>query len=115
MHARVTVEDQATHRPYSLRYTGALVADFHRSLVEGGSYLSAGPFAPGGEARLLYECAPTKTIPEIQATTILQRCPLVIGSAKDIEDFEHFVSEPLRRGRPGNIFGVLLTRLPSIP
>src|SRR6266849_1229917 len=28
--------DPATHRPYSLRYTGALIADVHRGLLEGG-------------------------------------------------------------------------------
>jgi fructose-1,6-bisphosphatase I len=34
----LTDHDPATHRPYSLRYTGALVADVHRSLLEGGLY-----------------------------------------------------------------------------
>src|SRR5262245_38172579 len=29
-------EDKATGRPYSLRYVGSLVADFHRSLLYGG-------------------------------------------------------------------------------
>jgi fructose-1,6-bisphosphatase I len=33
----LTQHDPLTHRPYSLRYTGALVADVHRSLLEGGS------------------------------------------------------------------------------
>ena len=32
----VTADDKEMHRPYSLRYTGALVADLHRSLVDGG-------------------------------------------------------------------------------
>jgi len=61
---------------------------------------------------LLYECAPlgyivekaggrastgTQPILEIKATTIHQRCPFVIGSAEDVEEYEHFSSGPVRR------------------
>ena len=55
----VTDDDQESHRPYSLRYTGALVADLHRSLIEGGLYFyppDAGH--PDGKLRLQYEGAP---------------------------------------------------------
>ncbi|MCZ6901126.1 MAG: class 1 fructose-bisphosphatase, partial [Bacteroidetes bacterium] len=34
--------DPETDRPYSLRYSGALVADFHRILLQGGIYLYPG-------------------------------------------------------------------------
>ena len=51
----VTDDDKATHRPYSLRYTGALVADVHRSLVDGGLCIFIRPIAshPEGKLRLL--------------------------------------------------------------
>jgi fructose-1,6-bisphosphatase I len=111
----ITVDDKSTHRPYSLRYTGALVADLHRSLVDGGLYFyPPDPSHPEGKLRLLYECAPlgyvlekaggkastgTQRILDIQAKTIHERCPLVIGSAEDIEEYEHFSSGPMRRAQ----------------
>lgn len=113
----VTDEDKETHRPYSLRYTGALVADLHRSLVEGGLYFyPPDPSHPEGKLRYLYECAPlgyvvekaggrvstgTEPVLEIQAKSIHQRSPLVIGSAEDVEDYEHFASGPARRASRG--------------
>ena len=33
------VEDDATNRPYSSRYIGSLVADFHRNLLKGGIFI----------------------------------------------------------------------------
>src|SRR5581483_8396304 len=61
----ITDDDKATNRPYSLRYTGALVADLHRSLIEGGLYFyPADPDHPEGKLRLLYECAPLGYIME---------------------------------------------------
>jgi fructose-1,6-bisphosphatase I len=54
----LTEHDPATHRPYSLRYTGALVADVHRSLLEGELYFyPADAEHQDGKLRLLYECA----------------------------------------------------------
>jgi fructose-1,6-bisphosphatase I len=109
----ITADDKSTQRPYSLRYTGALVADLHRCLVDGGLYFyPPDPSHPEGKLRLLYECAPlgyivekaggkastgTERILEIAATKIHQRCPLVIGSVEDIEEYEHFSSGPLRK------------------
>ena len=102
-------KDKATNRPYSLRYTGALVADVHRSLIEGGLYFyppDAGH--PTGKLRLLYECAPlgfllenaggsastgSQRILDIKAESIHQRCPLVIGSKEDVALYEKFVAE----------------------
>ena len=36
------VEDDATGRPYSSRYIGSLVADFHRNLLKGGIFIYPG-------------------------------------------------------------------------
>ncbi|HVW85056.1 MAG TPA: class 1 fructose-bisphosphatase [Bryobacteraceae bacterium] len=111
----VTAVDKATHRPYSLRYTGALVADLHRSLIEGGIYFyPPDPAHPEGKLRLLYECAPlayvveraggrastgTDRILDLQATRIHQRCPLAIGSAEDVDIYQHFASGPFGRAQ----------------
>ena len=91
---------------YSLRYNGALVADFHRCLIEGGIYFyPGGSVQPEGKLRLLYECAPLAFIAEqaggratdgvqrildIQAVSIHQRSPFAIGSAEDVSRFERF-------------------------
>jgi fructose-1,6-bisphosphatase I len=101
--------DAPTGRPYSLRYVGSLVADFHRTLLEGGVYLYPGDKRkPNGKLRLLYECAPlamvaeqaggrasngTERILDIQPTELHQRSPLIIGSAEDVALAERFVQE----------------------
>ncbi|HUD70982.1 MAG TPA: class 1 fructose-bisphosphatase [Dongiaceae bacterium] len=108
----LTADDKATNRPYSLRYIGALVADLHRCLIEGGIYFYPGdPKHPDGKLRLLYECAPlafltesaggrcsdgTRRVLEVEATTAHQRCPLVIGSAAEVAICEQF----MKTGRP---------------
>jgi fructose-1,6-bisphosphatase I len=101
--------DPASHRPYSLRYTGALIADVHRGLLEGGFYCYPGDAGhPNGKLRLLYECAPlayvveqaggrastgTQRILDVQAESIHQRLPLVIGGAVDVAQYEQFLAE----------------------
>jgi fructose-1,6-bisphosphatase I len=93
------------------RYIGALVADFHRNLVNGGIFLYPGEVArPDGKLRLCYEASPLAFIAEQaggRATDGLnaildlipkklhQRTPLVIGSRLDVE----FVAEVLGEGR----------------
>ena len=89
--------------PYSSRYIGSLVADFHRTLLKGGVFLYP-PTArhPEGKLRLLYEANPlafiaeqaggsassgTGRIMEIQPTSIHQRTPLVIGSKREMDEF----------------------------
>ncbi len=105
----VTQTDRASGRPYSLRYTGALVADIHRSLVEGGIYFyPADPGHPDGKLRLLYECAPLaylveaaggrastgrQRILEVPAKSIHQRVPLAIGSTEDVSHYERFLTD----------------------
>ena len=49
--------------PYSLRYSGALVADLHQILHRGGIYFYPEEHErPQGKLRLLYECAPLAMI-----------------------------------------------------
>jgi fructose-1,6-bisphosphatase I len=80
----------------SARYVGALVADFHRTLIQGGVYMYPGQVdKPEGKLRLLFECAPlafiarqagggatdgTRDILDIDPTELHQRTPLFIGS-----------------------------------
>jgi len=53
--------EKKTNRPYSARYIGSFVADFHRNLIKGGIYVyPATKSAPEGKLRLLYECSPPR-------------------------------------------------------
>jgi fructose-1,6-bisphosphatase I len=99
---------QSDKEPSSLRYSGALVSDVHRSLVEGGIYFyPPTQQQPDGKLRLLYECAPlafvleqaggkastgTQRVLDVQAKSIHQRSPLVIGSMASVELYEQFLS-----------------------
>ncbi len=104
--------DEPTGRPYSLRYAGSMVADLHRTLLEGGIFLYPAdvddPKKPTGKLRLLYEAAPaalvvdqaggrastgTEQILEIQPTSPDQRVPLIIGSPEDVALAEEFYQE----------------------
>ncbi len=103
------VEDEATNRPYSARYVGSLVADFHRNLLYGGIYMYPGDKKnKDGKLRLLYEAAPlafvaeqaggaasdgARRINDIMPTAIHQRTPLYIGSPKDVTECEQFIQE----------------------
>lgn len=98
--------DVAQWGPWSLRYTGALVADMHRSLLEGGLYFyPADKGHTTGKLRLLYECAPlawlaeqaggaastgTGRILDVRAETVHQRVPLAIGSRENVALYESF-------------------------
>ncbi|HNT41624.1 MAG TPA: class 1 fructose-bisphosphatase, partial [Tenuifilaceae bacterium] len=58
-------QDKPTQRPYSARYIGSLVADFHRNLLKGGIFLyPPTAAAPNGKLRLTYECNPIAFIAE---------------------------------------------------
>ncbi|UJS19015.1 MAG: class 1 fructose-bisphosphatase [Candidatus Jettenia sp.] len=104
--------DPSTERPYSLRYIGSLVSDFHRNLLYGGIFLYPidykDPKKPKAKLRLLYEAAPLAFIVEqaggmastgkerilnIQATELHQKVPLVIGSKEDVLTYEKFFSQ----------------------
>src|SRR5262245_35897947 len=98
-------QDRDRGHPYSLRYIGSLVADFHRNLLKGGIFLYPGP---KGKLRLLYEAAPlamvveqaggaastgSERILDIQPTSLHQRVPLIIGSRDDVRDYNRFYRE----------------------
>nr|ABW38330.1 chloroplast fructose-1,6-bisphosphatase I [Fragaria x ananassa] len=95
-------------KPYSARYIGSLVGDFHRTLLYGGIYgYPRDQKSKNGKLRLLYECAPMSFIVEqaggkgsdghsrvldIQPTEIHQRVPLYIGSVDEVEKLEKYLA-----------------------
>ncbi|XP_022950704.1 fructose-1,6-bisphosphatase, chloroplastic-like [Cucurbita moschata] len=95
-------------KPYSARYIGSLVGDFHRTLLYGGIYgYPRDKKSKNGKLRLLYECAPMSFIVEqaggkgsdghqrildIQPTEIHQRVPLYIGSVEEVEKVEKYLA-----------------------
>ena len=94
-------------RPYTSRYIGSLVSDFHRNMIKGGIYIYPNTSKdPQGKLRLLYECNPMAMIAEqaggkasngferildIQPTTLHQRVPFFCGSTKMVEKAEEFM------------------------
>jgi fructose-1,6-bisphosphatase I len=102
-------EDHATSRPYSSRYIGSLVADFHRNLLYGGIYLYPGDARNrNGKLRLMYENNPLaylceqaggraidgeKRILDVIPQELHQRTPLFIGSEEDVTLCENFLRE----------------------
>jgi fructose-1,6-bisphosphatase I len=101
--------DKATQRPYSARYIGSLVADFHRNLIKGGIYMYPGTVKnQDGKLRLQYESNPLAFIVEqaggkasdgkgrimdIQPSSLHQRAPLFIGSKNMVELVERLIAE----------------------
>jgi fructose-1,6-bisphosphatase I len=101
--------DKASGRPYSLRYSGAMVADVHRILLDGGIFMypadCSDPAKPKAKLRLLYEVAPmamvieqaggaastgTERVLDLCATEYHQRAPILIGSPDDVAQAEDF-------------------------
>lgn len=86
----------------SARYAGALVGDFHRTLIKGGIYMYPGEVKkPEGKLRLLYENGPLAMVCEqaggmatdgrqrildVVPTQLHQRTPLFLGSRGDVEE-----------------------------
>src|SRR5699024_408809 len=59
------IEDVKTNRPYSTRYIGSMVADVHRTLLNGGIFIYPDSNKyPNGKLRLMYECNPLGMIIE---------------------------------------------------
>jgi fructose-1,6-bisphosphatase I len=102
--------DRRTSRPYSSRYIGSLVADTHRTLLNGGIFLYPrdfkDPAKTTGKLRLIYECAPmafilekaggaasdgTRRILEILPTNLHQRSPVFLGSRDEVALVEKFL------------------------
>ncbi|MCG8707602.1 class 1 fructose-bisphosphatase [Brenneria sp. 4F2] len=102
-------QDEATQRPYTSRYIGSLVADFHRNLLKGGIYLYPSTASyPKGKLRLLYECNPMAFLAEqaggkasngknrildITPEKLHQRSPFFVGTESMVNDVERFIRE----------------------
>ena len=96
-------------RPYTSRYIGSLVSDFHRNMIKGGIYIYPSTAKdPKGKLRLLYECNPMALIAEqaggkasdgysrildIQPIELHQRVPFFCGSKNMVEKAEEFMKD----------------------
>ena len=95
--------DIKTGRPYTLRYTGSFVADFHRNLLKGGIHMypadAKDPLKPHGKLMLMCEVNPlafvveqaggaastgTERVLDIKPEHLHQRVPVFIGSPADV-------------------------------
>jgi D-fructose 1,6-bisphosphatase (EC 3.1.3.11) len=102
-------KDARSKRPFTSRYIGSLVADFHRNLLKGGIFIYPQTNKnPDGKLRLMYECNPVAFIAEqaggmatdgngrimeITPESLHQRVPFYTGSTnmvKKTEEFLHF-------------------------
>jgi len=102
--------DETSRVPYSSRYVGSLVADFHRTLVYGGFFMYPAdrrdPKASHGKLRLLYEANPlaflavqaggAATVGEtdvldVEPSDLHERVPLFIGSRHEVQLLQRFL------------------------
>ena len=104
--SHLKINDSAKGTPYSGRYIGSLVADFHRNLLKGGIFLYPNDKKnPNGKLRLLYECNPmsfiveqagggasngSKRILEIIPENLHERTSFLIGSKQDVQEATKF-------------------------
>lgn len=96
-------------RPYTSRYIGSMVSDFHRNMLKGGIFMyPKSSKAEEGKLRLLYECNPLaflaeqangkasdgfNRILEIQPRELHQRVPFFCGSKNMVEKLEEFMAQ----------------------
>ncbi len=96
--------DSKTNRPYTGRYIGSMIADFHRNLLKGGIYMyPASSNLPNGKLRLLYECNPmaflveqaggaatngSTRILDLSPKELHQRTPFFAGSPEMVNQLE---------------------------
>lgn len=103
------VMDTETHRPYSSRYIGSMVADLHRNIIKGGIFIyptTAG--APNGKLRLVYECNPMafiieqaggratdgfRRILDTEVNSLHQRSAIFLGSKNMVLKAEEMMRE----------------------
>ncbi len=94
-------------RPYTSRYIGSLVSDFHRNMIKGGIYMyPKSSKNSDGKLRLLYECNPMAFLAEqangkasdgftrildIIPTELHQRVPFFCGSKNMVTKAEEFM------------------------
>ena len=100
-------QEEEDERPFTSRYIGSLVSDFHRNMIKGGIFLYPQTAKnPNGKLRLLYECNPIaficeqagglaingeKNILDIEPTELHERTPFYCGSEKMIQQFQKFI------------------------
>ena len=100
-------QEEEGERPFTSRYIGSLVSDFHRNMIKGGIFLYPQTAKnPKGKLRLLYECNPIaficdqagglaingeKNILDIEPKELHQRTPFYCGSEKMIQQFQKFI------------------------
>lgn len=96
-------------RPYTSRYIGSLVSDFHRNIIKGGVYLyPSSKKKPKGKLRLLYECNPMafiaeqaggkasdgfNRIMEVSPKELHERIPFYCGSYNMVKKLESFMKK----------------------
>jgi fructose-1,6-bisphosphatase I len=109
-------DEPETKRPYTTRYIGSLVADFHRNLLRGGIYMYPGTKKmKSGKLRLLYECNPIaflaeqaggkasdgfRRILDIKPEALHQRVPFFVGSKHMVEKAEYFMNYHSKEFKP---------------
>ena len=84
-------QENIDDRPYTSRYIGSLVSDFHRNLIKGGIYL----YPPtsqhtNGKLRLLYECNPIAFLAEQAGGAASNGTKRVM----EVENQKNFTREP---------------------
>lgn len=100
-------KDEPTGRPYTSRYIGSLVSDFHRNLLIGGVFLyPQNENLPKGKLRLVYECNPVAFLAEQAGgaasdgqvrilskipDSLHQRSPFYAGSMNMVKRIEEFL------------------------
>ena len=92
-------------KDFNMRWAGAMIADVHRVLCQGGVFLyptdrKLRAKNQEGKLRLMYEANPmsfiveqaggsastgTQRIMELQPTSLHQRCPVILGSKNEVE------------------------------
>ncbi len=104
-------QEEEGDRPYTSRYIGSLVSDFHRNMIKGGIYIyPTSSKAPNGKLRLLYECNPMAFLAEqaggkasdgftpimdLKPTALHERVPFFCGSLNMVEKAEEFMKSAL--------------------
>ncbi|MGB0198860.1 MAG: class 1 fructose-bisphosphatase [Flavobacteriaceae bacterium] len=97
------------NRPYTSRYIGSLISDFHRNLIKGGIYLYPSTQQnPNGKLRLLYECNPIAFLAEqaggkasdgyrhildIKPQELHQRVPFYCGNLEMVNKLESYLAQ----------------------
>ncbi|RZP16985.1 MAG: class 1 fructose-bisphosphatase [Flavobacteriales bacterium] len=102
-------QEEEEDRPYTSRYIGSLVSDFHRNMIKGGIYFYPSTSkSPNGKLRLLYECNPMAFLAEraggkasdgfnrildIKPTELHQRAPFFCGNKDMVDKLESFMKK----------------------